>query len=82
MNHQLATNSQEISRKEKSVIFCAIQSSMTYLSEILPQKGKYLESFASRISLNTYSSETEMIDDFIAFLDIFFIEPVVDQREY
>lgn len=68
--------------KQESIVFWAIQASIDFLTEKEPNKIKVLKEFSSRVSQRDYRSETEMIDDFIGFLDIFFIDQISDQREY
>lgn len=77
----IQSKSELLVNTEKSIIFGAILASIVYLSHIVPDKKKYLESFESRISQNIYQNDNEMIDDFIAFLDIFFIDQISDQRD-
>jgi hypothetical protein len=63
-------------------VYSAIQKSIYILSEKEPDKIPILKEFLSRISQRDYQDVDEMIDDFIGFLDIFFIDQIADQRKF
>lgn len=66
--------------KKTSKVFLAIISSIESLKKYEPEKHAPLDMFISRILSREYQYEKDIIDDFIGFIDIFFIEQAVDQR--